>query len=743
MAAIGKIREKSGLLIAIVGIALAGFVLNDLLGSIGKNSNQGDRFTTANIGDEEIRTDYFQNRLEEVYALMQDRDQEVNSDVRFDVMSEMWTTVEKETIIRQQCEEIGLAQNNGNDFLPSISMKEYIDMLKGENRHPAIVQSFPQPEQLDAYFRDIDAAKNSGEQEQVEQAIKQERQWKSFETSVKFEQLSNKYNTLIQKSFYVPTALLEAQHNLQNEPFDVKYFGIRYNSQNMNSTEEAIAPTQEEYEAYYEEHKNEFNRVEENRTIEYVVWNVSPSEKDMQEIETKVKELYLAFQTQPADEINWFVNRNRGMNSQPFDSLWKKASELSPQIDSLAYISEDNHVFPPIVENNAYKIVRVLEHDVHPDSLRASHILIAYSGSLPGNDSITRVKMEASAMADSLFAICNSTPMRFEELASTVSDDTESAKKQGDLDWFLDNSGMVPQFKTAVLENNIGDIVLVESQFGFHIIKVTNKTEPHQKVRVAEVSVDIKFSKETRDGVYMEANRFAAANKDSAKFFNAIEELAKSPMKFDANKMSKEVPGIKESRNIIKWAFGIDGAQQEEVEVYSVSDVFDYPSQIVVGIVTGINEEGIAPLEEVKEDITKLVQRDVEAKKIMAEVGENPDFNALAKEKSIAVDSLFGINFASNNLGGYGPEPYVLGNMTKAEAGKTYGPIKGNQGVFFYVVSNRQEVLESQDNFERVRTIAYSTFNNRVVQNYGGANSDVYKALKKEVEVEDFRYNFW
>jgi peptidyl-prolyl cis-trans isomerase D len=742
MAAISKIREKSGLLVVVIGVALGAFVLTDLLGSLGKGGSSTDRFTTAYVNDEQIRTEYFQQRLDQAYQNMEDQGQEVTSEMRFDLMNTMWDQVKKETIIRQECEKIGLAQDNGNDIHPSISMAEFMELVNGDNLHPAVKQSFPQPGQYEQMLNNIEQGKQSTDAAQKEEAYKYDRMLKGLEQYVKTEQLKEKYNTLIEKSFYLPKALAKELNDLRTSSFSVKYYAIRYNSQGMNSEDETIVPTEADYEAYYEEHKNEFEITEAKRKIDYVVWNVFPSDEDMREIETKVAQLYQEFKDQPANELNYFVNRNRGMHSAPFDSLWKKPSQLSPQIDSAALTAEDGFVFPPIRENNAFKIVRIMEHDERPDSLRASHILIGYAGSLPNNDSLTRLKPESEVYADSILNILKSNPERFEELATTLSDDSQTAEKQGDLDWFEDGK-MIPQFNEACVNGNIGDIVKVETQYGYHILKVTGKTQLHQKVRVAEVSVDIKFSKKTKDQIYMAANRFAAMNKDSAAFYAAVEEQGLSVMEAELTNMTKQIPSIQESRNIVKWAFGIDGIENEGVEVYTVSDVFDYPSQIVVAIVTEVNEPGIAPLADVKADIKKLVQRDVEAKKIIAEVGENPDFYALAKERNIAIDSMEYYSFGYGSLKGYGPEPYVLGNMQVAEAGKTYGPIKGTQGVFFFVVSNRADAMEVQDNYMSIRMQEYQTFSRRVQGNQYGGDNDIYKALKKTAEVEDYRYNFW
>jgi parvulin-like peptidyl-prolyl isomerase len=104
-----------------------------------------------------------------------------------------------------------------------------------------------------------------------------------------------------------------------------------------------------------------------------------------------------------------------------------------------------------------------------PGTIRASHILIAYQGS--GVEGITRTKEEARKSIDDVLARIKKGE-NFEELASTYSD-CPSAEQGGDLGFF-GRGRMVAPFDQAAFALKKGQISgVVETQFGYHIIKRT------------------------------------------------------------------------------------------------------------------------------------------------------------------------------------------------------------------------------------------------------------------------------
>lgn len=116
------------------------------------------------------------------------------------------------------------------------------------------------------------------------------------------------------------------------------------------------------------------------------------------------------------------------------------------------------------------------------DERRASHILVAADKDAPKAD-----RDKAKAKAEGLLAELKKDPSKFAELATKNSDDPGSAAKGGDLDWF-GRGQMVPPFEAAAFGLKPGETSgLVETDFGYHIIKLTEarggEKKPFESVR--------------------------------------------------------------------------------------------------------------------------------------------------------------------------------------------------------------------------------------------------------------------
>lgn len=117
-----------------------------------------------------------------------------------------------------------------------------------------------------------------------------------------------------------------------------------------------------------------------------------------------------------------------------------------------------------------------------PEERRASHILIKAEASATAEQ-----KKAAKAKAEQLLAQLQKNPAQFEELAKKNSDDPGSAANGGDLDFF-GKGAMTKAFDEAVFSMKSGEISkLVESDYGFHIIKLTGvrggQAQPFEAVR--------------------------------------------------------------------------------------------------------------------------------------------------------------------------------------------------------------------------------------------------------------------
>jgi peptidyl-prolyl cis-trans isomerase D len=107
---------------------------------------------------------------------------------------------------------------------------------------------------------------------------------------------------------------------------------------------------------------------------------------------------------------------------------------------------------------------------------RASHILLNAAKDAPSSD-----RQKAKARAQELLELVRKAPDSFGELAKKNSQDSGSAANGGDLDFFA-RGAMVKPFEEAAFAMKKGDISeIVESDFGFHIIKLTDVKVPLQR----------------------------------------------------------------------------------------------------------------------------------------------------------------------------------------------------------------------------------------------------------------------
>jgi hypothetical protein len=105
-----------------------------------------------------------------------------------------------------------------------------------------------------------------------------------------------------------------------------------------------------------------------------------------------------------------------------------------------------------------------------PESIIAQHILCAYKGAKRAPKGVTRSKADAKARAQEALAKVRAA-MPFEEAVKAYSDDTGSVDRMGSVGKFR-REDMDPAFSAAAFGLRVGEVSdVVETPFGFHIIK--------------------------------------------------------------------------------------------------------------------------------------------------------------------------------------------------------------------------------------------------------------------------------
>jgi len=707
MAAIEKIRKRSGLLIAIIGIALLAFVLQDLFQSTGRNRE----YNVAVIDGEKIPYKDFEDlKNKNLENMKRSYGNSLTSAQTYSVYNNTLEQMIKDYIMNKEYDAIGM----------NVTADELYDQFVGEEPHQWVVQNFSDGngnfdrQTLENYMQQLDNA-----------PIEYRNQWVDFENAVKENRLQTKFDNLIKASYFVPNKLAQKYYEIRNMRATADVVALRYAS----IPDSTVIVTDKDTKKFYEENKYKYE-TDATRAIEYVVFDIKPSAQDDQDARELVESMKADFTA--TDNVASFVNAN---SDQRYDSTWMARTDVPAAIESLIFDegNQPGFVYGPYFDNESYNLVRIVDLQDRADSLKASHILITYKGALRSEDTIN-TKERAQAIADSLLNVLKKNTKNaelFGQLATKMSADKGSAEKGGDLDWFTDGV-MVYAFNEFVMNNAVGQMGVVETPFGFHVIKVTGKTEKQPKARLAVLKHELTSSTKTYQDVFAVANKFVTENRTLDQFNATVE--AEGLTKRSMPRMTAStynITGIDNPRQIVRWAF------DDKTKVGDVSSIFELDNMFVVAALTEAIPEGYAPIEKIAEQskyqIINKKKGEMAVEKMKA---CGTDYDRMVSELGAESASVSDISMDGRLMGNFGVEADIVGTVFGMKEGDVVGPIAGNTSAF--IIKN-VKVSEVDDNVDMSSTVRDKTaqFNNKVL------NNGVYTALKNKAKIEDNRVLFY
>lgn len=702
MAAIEKIRRHSGLLIAIIGIALLAFVLQDLFQSQGRNTGpsvavvDGDKISVRDY--EQLKDRNLESRKSS------SNNNNLSSAETYSIYNNTLEEMIKENLMTKEYDAAGIG----------ITSEELMDQLTGEKPHEWVVQSFSDangfdPQRVNEYLQNLSSL-----------PAEYYDRWLDFEKALKQNRLETKFDNLVKASYFLPTALAQKYYENKNMKASADIIALRYTT----IPDSTVTVTDADNKAFYAENKYRYE-TDERRDIEYVVFEIKPSLEDRQEALKAVQDMRADFVA--TENVASFVNAN---SDKRYDSTWMGRKDVPEQIEQPIFDNGNGvgYVFGPYENENAFNLVRIVDMQNRPDSLKASHILISYKDAYGSQDTIS--KDQAEAKANELLAQLKAAKNNDELFAQMAAEyNTDATKdKGGDLDWFTDGA-MVPQFNEYVVNNPVGSLGIVETMFGYHIVKVTGKTQPQPKVRLAYLTHEITSSTKTYQNIYAEANKFVTENRTYDQFNKAIEEqgLTKRTMP-RMNKSTYQIAGIDNPREIVRWAF------DEKTKKGDVSEkIFELDNMLVVAALTGVVHEGYAPLEAIldqaKYQILNKKKGEIAVEKMKA-CGN--DVNRMVSELGAESTTVSDITLDSRVLGNFGVEADIVGTLLGMKEGEEVGPIAGNSSAF--IIKNvRFTQPAATNNYSDIIREKTSQFTNKVV------SGNVYNALRNQAKIKDNR----
>lgn len=704
MSTLQFLREKAGVLVAgVIGLSLLLFVVSDFFGSgRGQRLKAKKYYELGEIAGEKVSYQDYETRLQnlqEIYKMSgrSNLDEATTESMR----EQVWQQMVREKILDSQYEDLGIGVSN----------EEVDGLVLGNNPHQIVQQLFADP-QTGAFNKSF--LVNFLKQTEVDPTVK--KYWLFFENEIVNDRMNNKYNTLVSRGLYVTSKQAEFDRLLSANTVDFSYIMKNYAS----IPDSSVTVTQSEMQSYYEKHKTSYKRTA-LRDIEYVTFDVAPSEDDIKQAENwinKTKE-ELAQATDPVEFINSTADTRHVGFFLPLSNLPENLKEFARKEDTKA-------IFGPYVEEGSYKLAKLIAVENRPDSVHVRHILITPNQ----QKSMTQAKTEA----DSLIKLIKS-GTSFEALALTNSDDQGSAQLGGDLGWFPEGRMVLP-FNNACFSGKKGDIKTAETSYGIHIIQILDQSKDSRKYNIGIIDRKIIPGSATNQRIYSDASAFAGTNDTYEKFNKAVAEKGLNKrVATDIAPQQKTLPGLENPRYLIMSLFKAEDAGTIILD-NNQQAVFEVDDKYVVAFCTRIQEEGIAPLKDVENDIRFVLVKDKKADLISGDFSKNAGktLDEIANQINLPVQEATGINFRSYTVQGVGTEPALIAAASAAGKGELEGPVKGINGVFMLTVNN---VMPGQEeDAKMLKDRLQSTFQMR-------GSYEAYEALRRDAEIVDKRYKFY
>lgn len=701
MAVIQKIRDKSWLLLVLIGLAMLLFVVDPS----NFNPRSSNNTKIAEIDGQSIEYDAYYAKLSDIEEFnkiqrgVNSLDESVMAPIRHQAVDDLI----QESIMNKEVKKLGLAVHGD----------ELFDMVQGRNIHPIVQNIFANPET---------GVVNKGQLYNFLQAIVEEEDsqqktfWIFIEKVIYKSRLNEKYNTLISKGLYATNLEAQQKHIENTSSADFSYVVKPYSS----VSDTAVSVSEQEIKKYYAENKEAYKTTE-TRNLRYVIIDVVPSEDDYTDADKWINDVKDELKTIPVKDAPQYINYN---SDKKYDNTNYAKGELTDSLDIFAFNSEIGDIYGPYFEEGAFKLVMLTSKKLISDSVKIRHIL------MPVNQQNAQ---QVVALSDSLLKELKS-GSDFKAMASEFSQDRQTAELGGDLGWMTEKditSQFGQAFHDSCFSNPKGYIFRAYSQYGVQLIEITNQSPKIEKVQVGEIVRTVTPGSETEQKYYSIASEFAGRNNTKEAFNKAAKEDGMN-VRFARNisQTSQNVTGIEGSREIVRWAY--------TAKTGEVSSVFQLNEQYVIAVLDEVVDNGYKSFESVEATIKLALIKEKKADKISNEVSSAlasaSSIDAVANELHQSVKSASDIRLRTNFLPEAGEEKEVIGAVFASNEGLLAKPIKGRNGV--YVVSVDQITPGDQTAFLNEKRTLNNVYSSQV-------NYTVTSVLKDLSGVKDYRTKFF
>ena len=716
MAILSKIRDRSIALIAVIGLALFAFVLDP--------STLSDFFDSTKINEvgevdgESISRQEYAQALETYKTRTNGRVSDMQA------AKTVWENILKEKIYTKQLEDAGVTIGES-------------DVINSIINSPSI-QGNPQfLNEAGLFDKDKFMQFLKDTQESEDQSLWNA--WSNYISEVGVSLKRDTYDNLIKAGLGASLKEGQYQYEEDNNLVSADLVNIPYSS----IPDSLVTVTRDEVDAYIKKNPTQFE-VDATRDISYVKFDILATESDKEAIKNKVasfledrQDLNKATAQQftiqglkNTTDYNLFFEEN--ISDIPMQEVYLMKNEL-PQVISEAVIQgKVNDTFGPYEDRNYFKISKLTATFSRPDSVKASSIFIPYVGSLGATVETTKTEEQAKVSIDSIYKLVRNNKKKFADIASKVNTDS-SKDKGGDIGWNRHNQSFnSTRFDVDLAEfmfdNKVGEIGVVKSKFGFHVIRIDDQKNRQKVVKMITFGREIIPSLDTENAVFQKAEQFALdlASKESNFYDVAKKSNYQTKPAIGLKIMDDKVPGLPATqRPIVTWSFGRDA---------KVGDVqrFDVDKGYVVAILTGKTNKGLLSSSKAINRVRPILLNDKKAE-LIKEKMVGSSLNDIATANNIVIKKADNVSLKSPSIAGVGFEPKIVGAMQRAKENQFYNKVAGDRGVYAFVV-NKKEKAVVLPNYEVYRKV--------ISEDRKASILKIFEALKKTSEVEDSRAAF-
>ncbi len=704
MAILGQIRSRPWLLMGMIALALLAFLVNpeSLDKVFGKNPD-----VLGKVNGEKITREEYNDQL---FILQQQAEQQQQP--KSGLEEQAWQLLVQSKLVKQQFEKMGFEMTD--------------DLFWNQIQYD---QMFAQNQQLFDEKGNFKLQELKKEIETLQSTNPQGySQWLKTRKTIEYRIMARQVFANV--STGITTGKKEAEELMKERDLlaDIDFVKVDYASYLQKNK---IKVTTDDLKQYIDKHPIMF-KTEPSRNLGIVFFPSQPSPADDAAVLKDITKIFSVGTDESGGKENFMNTTNDSMfvmaNSDiPFNNQYVSANQMPQGLKGKIETAAIGQTFGPYKEQNLYVVSKLIDKKKASDSVTSSHILIAYKGA--ERSPATRTKEAAKKIADSLMAGIKANPAKFAEDLK-LSDEPNAVDRKGSVGWTTSQSQFAPEYLDFLRKNDVGNIGLTETSFGYHIIKVDDKKLGY---KVAHLVKTIKPSDATEAVVDKNSRRFI--QQVQGKSFNDFVNIAKkSNYQYSNAKSAKRFDGqlqglgTEKDAEILTWAFD-KKREKGDSEIFTVDGTGD---KIVVYL-NGKQEKGLADPESVRDQIETIVMNKKAAKMISDKIGKPSSLDQIAKTFGTTKQSAQ-VNLLNPSVAG-AMEPKVAGAAFGVKKGAVSNVIEGGTGV--YVLVKKNESMNKQPGDAK-------QFTESVTQRNAGMFGQAWlKSLQDNADIDDYRIEIW